>query len=440
VKAALPRFSLTKGLSGAQETVFSTFLLALAFLFRQHPSIVYPQLLYAFLGFLGFNLLYHRLLKGKDAAGWPAYAAVAVNGLLITSAIEYSGGPSSYMWVMFLLPLFTACLSFGVAGIAGSAAYLIALQTAVYAFGEGRLGPEDWLQLSSRVGLLLLSVFVTAPLALSERKASEDARRERERWDQSLRGARDASPEGGHSFPSLLSKGLHDVNGALSVIMGSVQIILMQASGDWTGTADARRVESAVRVCKQIAQNLALLGRREWAVGVFSVRALAEESLDQMKSVFGEKALESLCRFGAEADRVKLNPTLMKQALMNLLRFAADGAPMGATVRLMTLRRTDETDGVARLDVLVDAPSAPGATAPDDAFDPYASIPGRSRGAALGAYLAREIARRHGGEILLLGGGDVLQWRLTLPLAASGERDGRTETWDFQLEPAAPGK
>ena len=53
------------------EIVFSVFLLMLAFLFRDLPSIVYPDILFVFLVFLAFNLLYNRFLRQKAIPSLP---------------------------------------------------------------------------------------------------------------------------------------------------------------------------------------------------------------------------------------------------------------------------------------------------------------------------------------------------------------------------------
>src|SRR5438045_392080 len=105
--SALSADSVPVEVRSKHETVFSVFLLALAFLFRDQPSIVYPELLYVFVAFLAFNLLYNRFLKQKARSLHLAYSPIFVNGILITWAIHYSGGSASYLWVMYLLPIFT---------------------------------------------------------------------------------------------------------------------------------------------------------------------------------------------------------------------------------------------------------------------------------------------------------------------------------------------
>lgn len=157
------------------ENIFIIFLLVLVFLFRNNPSFVYPHLLIVFAIFLVFNFIYNRYLKQKTVNSALSYSPVFINGILITVAIDYSGGVSSYLWVMYLLPVFTACLLYNWRGILLSTVYVIILQIWVYKDILVELDTVGGLQLISRVSLLALSASITAKLASSEKAAKASA-------------------------------------------------------------------------------------------------------------------------------------------------------------------------------------------------------------------------------------------------------------------------
>ena len=169
------------------ENIFIIFLLILAFLFRNNPSFTYPHLLVVFGVFLFFNFIYNRFLKQKIANSALSYSPILVNGILITLAINYSGGVYSYLWVMYLLPIFTASLLYNRQGILLSTAYVIFLQMLVYKDILLELDTIGALQLLGRLSLLALSASVTAKLASSEKAAKLSTLEQSEKLDQRLR-------------------------------------------------------------------------------------------------------------------------------------------------------------------------------------------------------------------------------------------------------------
>lgn len=168
------------------ENIFIIFLLVLVFLFRNNPFFVYPHLLIVLAIFLIFNFIYNRFLKQKTVNSALSYSPVFINGIIITVAIDYSGGVSSYLWVMYLLPIFTACLLYNWRGIILSTMYIIILQLWVYKDVLQELDTMETLQLLSRVSLLALSASITAKLAFSEKAVKASALIEREKLEKHL--------------------------------------------------------------------------------------------------------------------------------------------------------------------------------------------------------------------------------------------------------------
>lgn len=234
------------------EAVFCIFLLLLAFFFRNHPAIVYPQLLYVLGAFLAFNFLFNRFLKQTRASQKIAYAAVLVNGILITSATGYSGGASSYLWVMYLLPIFSSCLLFNTRATWAATLYVIALHTTAYWSQFYQAGSSSRLEGLSRVGLLVLSASVTARLAASERDSKLAARRNRQKLEETLRTL---FTEGSASKNGI-KKATHEINNIMTVIMGSAEILLLDRSQSEVNREDLVRIKAAAGRCLKVLREL----------------------------------------------------------------------------------------------------------------------------------------------------------------------------------------
>lgn len=417
------------------ETIFSFFLLALAFLFRHHPSIKYPELLYVFVAFLAFNFLYNRFLKQKARVAHLAYSPVFVNGILITWAVHYSGGPDSYLWVMYLLPVFTACLLYDVRGIVLSTVYVLTLQASVYEGYIWHMTALDGLQYLSKAALLVLSTSITARLAFAEREAKAASLAERRNYEDSLDQlwgrAREGRSDAGKS-DSLLMGGIHDVNTALSIILGSAQLLLMQEKEDDPRREDLGRIESAVRLGKIILQNLFLLGRArvEWAREALSLHDAVRESLEQCRGEIRSKGISVETKLEAKNDVALFNTQLMHQAMVNFLFASMTSAPAGGRLRVVTAN-----DGEGRLTVCIENQAA--SVTPEEKrlfFDPLWIAPGRGKGVGLGLYVGREIVLRHDGDARVESGeGGGKKIILNFPLA-----DGKTTAQSIQLTNLSP--
>ena len=165
------------------EIVFGIFLLALAFLYREHPQIVIPDLWYVFTGFFGFNFLVNRFLKQIRVSMMLALPVVAANGILISSMVRFSGGTESFLWVLYLLPIFTSCLLFDFLGVAATVVYVLILRAVDLSSLPGGMGIHGW----AEGALLTVSAFVTARLAASEKAALVEAAHHRGRLKEILK-------------------------------------------------------------------------------------------------------------------------------------------------------------------------------------------------------------------------------------------------------------
>ena len=402
------------------EIVFSIFLLALAFLFRNHASIVYPEILYVFVFFMSFNLAYNLYLKQKVRATPLAFSPVFVNGILITWALHYSGGTESYLWVMYLLPIFTACLLYDNRGIVLSTTYVLALYASVYGSRIWGLDGIEGLQFFGKLSLLVLSAAVTARLAAVERAMESSRAARRRRFDTSLgRLWGESAPGAKEEEGTLFSMAVHDVNAALAVVLGSSQLLRAQEDSNDGRLEDLARIDSSVRLGKVVLQNLVLLGKMDadWPLEEVSVSTIVEEALDQCRAeIRSKRILLEESPAPSTGDNGFVSVPLLRQAFLNLLFAAIAATPSGGRIRVSACPVRD--NGGPHFEFVVeDGGARLGEEDQTHFFDPHWLAPGRGKGVGLGIYLAMEIIKNHEGRLDVVpskGTGNRLTARLPL--------------------------
>jgi signal transduction histidine kinase len=137
------------------------------------------------------------------------------------------------------------------------------------------------------------------------------------------------------------------------------------------------------------------------------VGALVSQTLADLGSVLERHRVESSMPDGVTAsiDRVRI-----RQVITNLLTNAAKFSPDGTTV---SIRLTAGRDGV-RLTV---ADEGPGLEDPDAAFQKFSPLSSTRRGGGLGLglYIARGIARAHGGDLVASSAAGGSRFEMRLP-------------------------
>lgn len=237
-----------------QEIAFSIVMGILAVLSRGNPLVSFPEILWAFEALLAFNFAYHFLLKRGLAASSAPFASTAVNILIVTLVLRWSGGADSYFWPMYLLPIFTACLCLEsvhvVVAVAASIVFLGLFYLEAFWWRE----PSAVLELVIKAGVLALAAAVTGRVSHRERRgrlALEKSRAELERlarWMTRESPARDATST---------MRLRHDINNRLAVVLGTVDVLMAESPADSGLCEDLQRMARAGRECRDLITMLA---------------------------------------------------------------------------------------------------------------------------------------------------------------------------------------
>lgn len=231
------------------ETVFSVFMVAVVFFYRENAQIVYPAILYYFLLLLASNLTFTFLMRKKQPVSlWAVDLILAVNLSVITGVVYYSGGRDSYFWVLYLLPVFAVALLASIKDVAG-VVFLCALSTIAFSW------PALFSDLAVVVGAVVkvcvfaLSgtvVYRTAAAGKKTEAALALKRREVETMSREL-AVKDTElvmTASAGEVGQLAAGLMHDLGNAVCVILTSAQISAME---EQTNKKDIERIIKAAR-------------------------------------------------------------------------------------------------------------------------------------------------------------------------------------------------
>ena len=395
------------------ETIFSVFLAALAFLWRDNPNLEYPQILYLFLALLGLNLA-----AGMALRLWPRRpglsAAIALaNCGVITAALRYSGGADSNLWALYLLPIFTAGLLLGAREAAWITGGAVAFNAAFLLHEAGSWRDAELFLLALKTGIFILAAAVTSTASQNHQVAV----RALEEKNDELEKAKPLAEMG------MLSSGVaHDLKSPLSVILGTLEMMLAREDLPSETRAQLERVGSAARHCRDIVVSVLSLGGR-------GRREFEEKTIEQVVGaalyVYGPSLAQSgiavECSYEPGLPKVSVCTYEVQRLLLNLLANARDAMPSGGQVRIRAQETRIPIAGAAACVRLVVEDTGPGFTESglSNLFKPFATTKGEGTG--LGLYLCRLIAMDHGGSLRAdnaPGGG--ARFELLLPGCRSG--------------------
>ncbi len=151
--------------------------------------------------------------------------------------------------------------------------------------------------------------------------------------------------------------------------------------------------------------------------GPRKVLCSVDDTLGYVADVCRPRASEKGVSIRAEAPRelaADMDAPQVQQALVNLVRNAVEAAVPGGTVRL---RAAKDGDGTTRIEVEDDAGSIPPEVLAR-MFEPFFTT--KPEGSGLGLAVARNIARAHGGDLVLsVNQPGRVCFSMTLPAAAT---------------------
>jgi signal transduction histidine kinase len=213
----------------------------------------------------------------------------------------------------------------------------------------------------------------------------------------------------------------HELRSPLAALKGELELALRRPrSKEEYETALRSALEDTNRLVA-LSEDLLVYARSAGDPGMTPGTdvSLAEVIHDSLKTSLGRVQAKVPFKVECPDVRVQGNPRDLARALRNLLDNAIVHAPPGSVVSI-ACTRASENSPTLNIDISDWGDGVPDELV-DNIFQPFVRAPrerGRS-GAGLGLAIARETARRNGGELLLVSASNPTCFRLILSLATS---------------------
>lgn len=394
--------------SGRFEAALGIALASLAFLSKNNPQLALPECLWLFLLLLVTSLAASLAVRLRPEDPVPAASALVGSYVVVAAIQSQSGGGDSDLWVLYLLPIFSAAILLGGRETAWIAAGAVLGNAAVLLAGERPLGPADAFSFTLKTAILAGAAAATWALAKSEREVRAKAAGQTETISR-LEGVASVAVGGAGAA--------HDLSAPLSVILGYASLRREDEDLPQEVREDMARIERAALYCRELIHGL--LSRREADAAARRASEVVESALNLCEDPLRARGIEIARSFPSDEVFVRAAGHELERVLVNLVGNAAKALPPGGRITVSVA----SSGGNVLLSVDDDGPGLPPELLPR-LFTPFATGRGREGGVGLGLYLCRDIARRHGGELSAersaLGGA---RFTLRLPSAERSVQD-----------------
>ena len=385
----------------ADGVVFAVIMVAAAFLGRENPDFVYPEVLFCFLGLLAFNLLNFSVLARFLSEARRAALAVAYNIFFLSLVLDYSGGPKSNFWVLYLLPIFNACLALSTRGVMTAAASVMTLLLVFHSTDFAELRWPELLELLIKTAIICASAIVVRSTAAREHDArlslaAEQRRSEAEKGqarEQLLRMDRLAI------LGTLTAGVAHELGTPLAAILGFSQMALSQDLGPADTSRILGRIQNCTQRCRTIMQDILAFSRQK--IGqrrLCDVNALLRECLELKEHDWALEGVRCEIDLAENLPRIISSPGEIQQVIFNLLTNAHQA-----------IRSTGRDDGRIRLrswredEYLLVSVQDNGSGIPKEIakqiWEPYFTTKPEGEGTGLGLAICRQIVVGQGGTL-----------------------------------------
>lgn len=348
-----------------QEIAFSLCMAGVAVLVRDNP-LYSPRLLWAFAALMGFNLIYHVVLRKRGENWYVPMISMAVNTVIVTGVVHLSGGPDSPFWPMYLIPIFTACLYLQARHVAFATASAGAFLAALYLSAAEPDSPLQWAlaELTIKLAVLAVSAGVTAQYSFRERRARTElssTRLELERLGSEIERVAGERVEPSRNMSRFVAGLVYDLNGRLTLIRGRAELLTESLPPDSPQAQDAKGIAADARSLSRLGSDLLrLLKNTDEEVGRSQLKPLVEQVLDLVEHRLRARQLSMARAVSDDLPEVHVGAPQLQQALLELLETATGTARLQGKIAVEVARRDGEVQIRIAYEALDDAlPPAP---------------------------------------------------------------------------------
>ncbi len=373
----------------------------LAFLAKDNPRLVYPNVLYLFVSLLVSSLSTSLAIRTVPGKTW-VHALTLLAGLASISGLQFwSGGTESSLWVLYLLPLFTSAILLDGRETAWVALGACASNAALYAASSDPWCAAAAFELSLKTGVLAVAAAATWALSRAEREAEarnssqrlDIERLERRVEDEAQARERD---RGLAEIAAFGAGAVHDLSTPLMVVRAYARLHIDRGLQDEELARDLARIEKAANFCMTLVARL--LERDSAPATPQRAAEIAESALSMAEPLLRSKNVEIRREYTEEDLKVLAPSHELERVLMNLLGNAAKSMERGGHVTVRVERAVLNGVPSAAVTVEDDGPGISKEILPR-LFQAFATTRAGRGGTGLGLFMSRETLRRHGGNL-----------------------------------------
>lgn len=394
-------------LTNKYHAIFAIFLALIAVLARNNPLLVYPEILWLLALFVGSNFLTNHILTNMRIRYWLIDLVVVWNCLLIGGIVYYSGGPHSYLWVMYLLPVLTAAILLETRQLVWTTLLTVAFNALFYGdpISSG-WDPDLMYELAGKSGVLIIGAILMRSAAAEKEKVEDELDAEREKLDRLSQEAvsyrkqvtQDSREAAGILEVGQMTAGIvHDLGTPISIILGSARLVSMEEDLPERGKSDIKRIIDAALLCKNIISNtLSIAKGDKYPLEPLDLRDPLDSAISIASPLLSEKKVALTKHMADKMPKINGNFTYLERLFLNLI-FNAMGALPGGGQILLTIKPSK--DGQTLTAMVEDSGKGFPDTILQNGPKTFLSTKKPGEGTGLGLVVCQRIVHNHQGSI-----------------------------------------
>ena len=192
----------------------------------------------------------------------------------------------------------------------------------------------------------------------------------------------------------------HELNNPLQGVLGHIELLRATGAFPKALRKDMQRIyREADRAAKIVRNLLVFAGSRRLVRRRTSINATVSRVLSLRAPAFRGANIEVVRRHSDALPRVKADPLLLQQALLNIVLNAEHAiGPNGGRIETTTFVRQDDDVPYAVIQIRDTGPGIPPAAMPR-LFEPFYTTKEVGKGTGLGLAITYGIIQEHGGEV-----------------------------------------